>query len=128
VGESSDDRMPYADWLDCGWMRQHPPYWQERELRRIRVVLAERGDDFATVLELLTRADPMRLIAAGAPPHEYMHEAEHVDDRLGEAQSTGDVRDIVHDVMAKSFGPMDVGTPARYEPLAEEFWRRRRTA
>jgi hypothetical protein len=70
---------------------------------------------------LLYRHDPIG-IAFGDNPDEYSPEAGTIAPRLAEAQSVEDVLRVVHEEFVRWFDDDTVGTPSRYQTIAEEIW------
>jgi hypothetical protein len=74
-------------------------------------------------LRLLREADPIGLIAVGAPDHEYEPEAGTLVPRLREAASTADVQRIVHQEFVRWFGEDIAGPFESYADVAGTIWR-----
>ena len=77
----------------------------------------------ATVREVLSVADPLHLIAAGAPDNEYDPEATTIVPRLSDASDVEDVQRIIHEEFARWFTPEIAGPVERYAPAASSVWR-----
>lgn len=75
----------------------------------------------ASVTRLLIDADPVNLIAIGAPKDEYDPEVGTILPRLKEATSPEDVTKIIHEEFTKWFGE-DAGPIEAYADVAEQIW------
>lgn len=67
-------------------------------------------------------ADPMQLIAIGAPDDEYDPEISTILPRLKEAKSSLDVMRIVHEEFVHWFGDDMAGALSVYEAMSIEIW------
>ena len=74
------------------------------------------------VAQALREADPLRLLASGAPPDEYDPEVSTVVPRLCEAASAADVRTILHTEFVRWFDARIAGAPELYEEAARRIW------
>jgi hypothetical protein len=81
------------------------------------------GGLYSEVSRLLREADPIRLIAIGAPDDEYDPEVRTILPRLSEANSAGDVQRIVHEEFVRWFSAEIAGPEARYAAVSKEIWR-----
>lgn len=70
----------------------------------------------------MREADPIGLIAIGAPDDEYDPEVRTILPRLGEANSAGDVQRIVHEEFVRWFSVEVTGPEARYAAVSKEIW------
>jgi hypothetical protein len=71
--------------------------------------------------ELLYRHDPVGLAAAGAPNGEYEAEAGTIIPRLKDANSSDDVRRIVHQEFLRWFNnPQTAGPESAYNGIAKK--------
>jgi len=80
------------------------------------------GELYADVSRLVREADPIRLIAIGAPDDEYDVEVSMILPRLGEATSASDVHRIVHEEFVHCFDAEIAGPPEVYATVSEEIW------
>jgi hypothetical protein len=80
------------------------------------------GRLYTEVSRLVRAADPIRLIAIGAPDDEYDVEIGAILPRLREATSAGDVHRIVHEEFVRCFDPDIAGPPEIYAAVSEEIW------
>jgi hypothetical protein len=78
------------------------------------------GKLYAEASQLVREADPIRLIAIGAPDDEYDVEVSAILPRLREATSPSDVHRIVHEEFARWFGADTAGPPEIYAAVSEE--------
>lgn len=76
----------------------------------------------AAVAAAVTRADPIRLLALGAPGDEYDREVDAILTRLGVARDRASVRALVRQVFVEVFGEDAAGGPERYEQAADAIW------
>jgi len=91
-------------WASRKWLESVDDDIREDTLRSLDEVRKERGEVFWQVLELISRADPERLLAIGAPPGEYVNEAGRIYDGLPEAAGVMDVRRVTGGVFGRAFG------------------------
>jgi hypothetical protein len=75
------------------------------------------------VSRLLREADPIRLIAIGAPDDEYDIEVSTILPRLREAKSPRDVQRIVHEEFVHWFSAETVGSAMYYARVSEDVWK-----
>jgi len=80
------------------------------------------GRPYTEVSRLVRQADPIRLIAIGAPDDEYDVEIGAILPRLLEATSAGDVHQIVHEEFVRCFDGDIAGPPEIYAAMSEEIW------
>ncbi len=80
------------------------------------------GELYAEVSRLVREADPIRLIAIGAPDDEYDTEVSTILPRLYEATSASDVHRIVHEEFVRWFDADIAGPPEIYAAVSEEIW------
>jgi hypothetical protein len=83
---------------------------------------AAYGDLYTEVSRLLREADPIRLIAIGAPDDEYDPEVSTILPRLREANSANDVQRIVHEEFVHWFGAETAGPASYYAGVSEDIW------
>ena len=83
---------------------------------------AAYGDLYTEVSRLMREADPIRLIAIGAPGDEYDPEVSTILPRLREAKSPDDVQRIVHEEFAHWFGAEIAGSAAQYAAVSKNIW------
>ena len=83
---------------------------------------AAYGALYTEVSRLLREADPIRLIAIGAPEDEYDVEVRTILPRLNEAKSPDDVQRIVHEEFAHWFGAETAGSAAQYTDVSNNIW------
>jgi len=74
------------------------------------------------VSRLFREADPLGLIAIGAPDDEYDPEVSTILPRLREAKAAVDVQRIVHEEFVRWFGADLVGPLTDYAEVAEKMW------
>jgi hypothetical protein len=74
------------------------------------------------VIRAINAADPIALLAMGAPEDDYDPEIRTILPRLPNAASATDVRTILHEEFAAWFDPDIAGGPERYDRAAEEIW------
>ena len=82
---------------------------------------AAYGSLYANVSRLLREADPMGLIAMGAPDDEYDPEVSTILPRLREAKAAVDVQRIVHEEFVRWFGADLVGPLTNCADIAEKM-------
>jgi hypothetical protein len=80
------------------------------------------GRLYTEVSRLVREADPIRLIAIGAPDDEYDVEIGAILPRLCEATSAGDVHRIVHEEFVRCFDADIAGPPEIYAAMSVEIW------
>src|SRR5215813_12566709 len=83
---------------------------------------AAYGSLYADVSRLLREADPIGLIAMGAPDDEYDPAVSTILPRLHEARVAVDVQRIVHEEFVRWFGADLIGPLADYAEVAEKIW------
>ena len=83
---------------------------------------AAYGSLYADVSRLLREADPIGLIAMGAPDDEYDPAVSTILPRLHEARVAVDVQRIVHEEFVRWFGADLVGPLTDYAEVAEKMW------
>ncbi len=76
----------------------------------------------AAVSAAIAKADPVNLLALGAPGDEYETEVAAILPRLPLARDLDGVRTIVRDVFVQFFGGETAGGPERYEEAAAAIW------
>jgi hypothetical protein len=84
-----------------------------RDLRPVRT----------TVARAIAKADPIQLLALGAPGDEYDGEVGVIVSQLQAARSEDDVCTIVHAEFVRRFGDEVAGPRERYSEPAREIWR-----
>lgn len=80
------------------------------------------GALYSEVSRLVRTADPLRLIAIGAPADEYDSEISTILPRLREATSRDDVHRIVHEEFVHWFGADIAGPFENFAALSEKIW------
>lgn len=75
------------------------------------------------VTRAIAAADPMGLLAAGAPADEYAPEVGTVVPRVVGAAGVDEVRVILHEEFVRWFGREGVGPPEGFAGVAEGIWR-----
>ena len=94
----------------------------EGRRKRSQSLKAAYGRLYAYVSRLLREADPIGLIAMGAPADEYAPEVSTILPRLREAKAAVDVQRIVHEEFLRWFGVDLVGPLTDYADVAEKIW------
>ena len=74
------------------------------------------------VSKALTDADPLGLLAMGAPDDEYDPEVDTILPRLGRSSSAAEVRAILHEEFVKWFDEKLAGAPEAYQGAADKIW------
>jgi hypothetical protein len=92
-----------------------------RRARR-QSLTAAYGSLYVQVSRLLHEADPLDLIAIGAPDDEYDPEVSSILSRLHEAHSAVDVQKIVHEEFVRWFDADIAGQLTRYTDVAQRIW------
>jgi len=95
----------------------------EGRRQRSQSLQAAYGSLYTDVSHLLREADPLGLIAIGAPDDEYDPEVSTILPRLREAKAAVDVQRIVHEEFVRWFGADLVGPLTDYAEVAEKMWR-----
>ena len=93
----------------------------EGRRKRSQSLRAAYGSLYANVSRLLREADPMGLIAMGAPDDEYDPEVSTILPRLREAKAAVDVQRIVHEEFVRWFDADLVRSLADYAEVAERI-------
>jgi hypothetical protein len=70
----------------------------------------------------INAADPIGLLAAGAPDDEYSSEIGTVVPRLAKAKSVQQCQDILHEEFVRWFSAETAGPPEAYANLAIDLW------
>jgi hypothetical protein len=86
---------------------------------------AAYGALYTEVSRLMREADPIRLIAIGAPEDEYDVELRTILPRLREAKSADDVQRIVHEEFVHWFSAEIAGSAAGYADVSKKIWKAR---
>jgi hypothetical protein len=94
----------------------------EGRRKRSQSLKAAYGSLYADVSRLLHEADPIGLIAMGAPDDEYDPEVSTILPRLREASTAVDVQRIVHEEFVQWFGADIAGPLTGYADVAERIW------
>src|SRR5262245_60733127 len=94
----------------------------EGRRKRSESLKAAYGNLYADMSRLFREADPMSLIAMGAPDDEYDPEVSTILPRLREARTAADVQRIVHEEFVRWFGADLVGPLTDYAEIAERIW------
>jgi broad specificity phosphatase PhoE len=83
---------------------------------------AAYGALYTEVSRLMREADPIRLIAIGAPEDEYDVELRTILPRLREAKSSDDVQRIVHEEFVHWFSAEIAGPAEQYAEVSKNIW------
>jgi hypothetical protein len=75
------------------------------------------------VSAIIAKADPINLLALGAPGDEYDGEVAVIVPQLAAARGPDDVRSIVRAEFVRRFGEEVAGPPERYDEPADAIWR-----
>ena len=94
----------------------------EGRRKRRQSLTAVYGSLYSHVSRLLREADPIGLIAIGAPDDEYDPEVSTILPRLRAANAAVDVQRIVHEEFVHWFGADIAGPIADYADVAERIW------
>ena len=94
----------------------------ESRRKRHQSLKAVYGSLYSNVSRLLREADPIGLIAMGAPDDEYDPEVSTILPRLREANAAVDVQRIVHEEFVRWFGTDIAGPITDYADIAERMW------
>jgi len=78
---------------------------------------------FKTVKEALTKADPIGLIAQGAPPDEYDNEVAKIIPCLQRYKTVEQLRTGIFRVFLESFGSQSVSCDAEFDALAQTLYK-----
>jgi hypothetical protein len=70
----------------------------------------------------ISAADPINLLALGAPADEYAPEVDAILLKMPAAQSQDDVHAVVHEAFVQFFGPETAGGRERYAAAAAAIW------
>jgi hypothetical protein len=107
------------------WTSKYEPVNQkmtESRRKRHQSLKAVYGSLYSNVSRLLREADPIGLIAMGAPDDEYDPEVSTILPRLREANTAVDVQRIVHEEFVRWFGADIAGPITDYADIAERMW------
>lgn len=75
-----------------------------------------------SVQEIFNKADPIGLIAIGAPPDEYEKEICAVMNRVGQIHDIASCNAVLFEEFQRWFGDMIAGTDDVYNKLAEDLF------
>jgi hypothetical protein len=75
------------------------------------------------VAAVIAKADPVNLLALGAPGDEYDGEVGAILPQLPRARNQDDVRSIIRGEFVRRFGEDVAGPPERYTEAAAAVWR-----
>src|SRR5712691_383546 len=95
----------------------------EGRRKRRQSLKAAYGSLYSDVSCLLRAADPIGLIAMGAPDDEYDPEVSTILPRLREANAAADVQRIVHEEFVQWFDADIAGPLTGYADVAERIWK-----
>ena len=70
----------------------------------------------------IAKADPVKLLALGAPGDEYQQEVDGILRRLPNVASQDDVRAAIHEEFESRFGADLAGIPEMYDEPAAAIW------
>jgi hypothetical protein len=101
------------------------PVITEGRQKRQAALEAAYGDLYTEVSRLMREADPIRLIAIGAPEDEYDVEIRTILPRLREAKSSDDVQRIVHEEFVHWFSAEIAGPAKEYAEVSKNIWEAR---
>lgn len=90
-----------------------------RRRERVRAAYGEVGID---ILDTLITCDPLKLMAEGAVPEQYVHEAGGLCIRLQDAETEEDAARVFVDVMEETVGPPAEGEGAHWEDCIRRIW------
>jgi hypothetical protein len=76
----------------------------------------------AAVARAIDEADPIRLLAIGAPADEYGPEIGTIVPRVSKAADCAEVRRIIHEEFVRWFRSPTAGPEDAYELLAQRVW------
>jgi len=76
----------------------------------------------AATARAIDEADPIGLLAMGAPEDEYWPEIDTIVRRVSSAASSGEVRQILHEEFVRWFDPSIAGPEEAYEVSAQRIW------
>ena len=99
------------------------PCMSEGRRKRRDSLKATYGDLYTEVSLLLREADPIRLVAIGAPDDENDVEVGTILPRLCDAKSPGDVQRIVHEEFVHWFSAEIAGAAANYARVSKDVWK-----
>jgi broad specificity phosphatase PhoE len=94
----------------------------EGRRKRQAALKAAYGALYTEVSRLMREADPIRLIAIGAPEDEYDVELRTILPRLREAKSADDVQRIVHEEFVHWFSAEIAGPAEQYAEVSKNIW------
>ena len=97
----------------------------ERRRKRQASLKVAYGALYTKVSRLLREADPIRLIAIGAPGEEYDIEVRTILPRLHDAKSPDDVQRIVHEEFVHWFTAEIAGSVEQYADVCKNIWEAR---
>jgi len=102
-------------------VRRDPRTWQA-DRTFPRGADAKLVELYAAVVRAINAADPLGLIASGAPGDEYSSEISTVVPRLTKAQSKQECQDILHEEFVRWFSADTAGPREAYANLAIDLW------
>lgn len=76
----------------------------------------------AATARAINDADPIGLLAIGAPEDEYSPEVHTIVPRVSRAASPAEVRQILHEEFVRWFDPSIAGSEDVYEAPARRIW------
>ena len=92
----------------------------------IRLMTGEResmaSQVYTLVKQAIDQADPMRLLATGAPEDEYESEIQEIVGRVGTCMTLEEVQTLVHEVFATWFDAQLAGSKEQYRVPAQTIW------
>ena len=77
---------------------------------------------YVLVKRAIDQADPIRLLAIGAPDDEYESEIQEIVSRLGACTNLEEVQTLVHEVFVAWFDGCIAGSKQHYRTLAYTIW------
>lgn len=76
----------------------------------------------AATARAIDAADPIGLLAMGAPEDEYSPEVGTIVPKVSRATSPSEVRQILHGEFVRWFGPELAGAQEEYDAPAQRIW------
>jgi hypothetical protein len=117
-----------VDWVTEKWLTTVGEEIVNDTLLHLQRVVSDGGGFLFTVLGILSRHDPERLVVLGCPPDEYLNEADEIVRHLNDRQSVDDIAAIARDVFARQFDGRIPSAPEVWLAIGRQIWEARRAA
>ena len=81
-----------------------------------------QNDSFEAIQRIISSADPVGLLQAGAPDDEYDTESRRVATLFQQRKSVDDLAIQIHRIFCKMFDTDTAGPIEKYQNIAKDIW------